>query len=66
MTAQALDTRSRGTIVGLNDAENFTRGLGIWAGFDPKRNEISISTPLSALTGVSYLYLGHITLTDAH
>ncbi len=53
----------KGTVLGLNDAEYFTRGLGIWAGFDGERNEVSIATPLQNLEGVRYLHLGHITLT---
>jgi polynucleotide 5'-kinase involved in rRNA processing len=52
----------QGTILGLNDEEYFTRGLGIWAGFDLERNEVSITTPVADLGGVRYLHLGYITL----
>jgi polynucleotide 5'-hydroxyl-kinase GRC3/NOL9 len=54
--------RFQGIVIGLNDEEYFTRGLGIWAGFDPERNEVSITTPVTDLSGVRYLHLGHITI----
>jgi polynucleotide 5'-hydroxyl-kinase GRC3/NOL9 len=54
--------RLKGTVIGLNDEEYFTRGLGIWTGFDPERNEVSLTTPLGDLSGVRYLHLGHITI----
>ena len=51
-----------GTVVGLNDEANFTRGLGIWKGFDGERNDVSIATPVEDFSEVRYLHLGYITI----
>lgn len=57
-----MGERFQGTVIGLNDEHYFARGLGIWAGFDPEHNEVSITTPVGDLRGVRYLHLGHITI----
>lgn len=62
LTVEGRGERLQGTVIGLNDEEYCTRGLGIWAGFDPERNEVSLTTPLGDLSGVRYLHLGHITI----
>lgn len=54
--------RLQGTVIGLNDEEYFTRGLGIWSGFDQQSNEVSITTPVADFSGVRYLHLGHLTI----
>ena len=63
VTVDGIGEQFHGTVLGLNDAEYFARGLGIWEGFDQQRNEVSITTPLPDFEGVRFLHLGHITLT---
>jgi len=60
---EGASERLQGTVVGLIDDEYFTRGLGIWEGFDRRRNEVSLMTPLDDFQGIRYLHVGHITLT---
>jgi polynucleotide 5'-hydroxyl-kinase GRC3/NOL9 len=60
---EGLAKRLQGTILGLIDEEYLTSGLGIWAGLDLERNEVTITTPLADLKGIRYLHLGYITLT---
>jgi polynucleotide 5'-hydroxyl-kinase GRC3/NOL9 len=62
LTVADRGERLHGTVIGLNDEHYFARGLGIWAGFDQERNEVSVTTPLGDLGGVRYLHLGHITI----
>jgi polynucleotide 5'-hydroxyl-kinase GRC3/NOL9 len=62
LTIEDRGERLRGTVIGLNDEEYFTRGLGIWEGFDPERNELFLTTPLGDLSAIRYLHLGHITI----
>jgi polynucleotide 5'-hydroxyl-kinase GRC3/NOL9 len=59
---EEIGERLKDTILGLNDEEYFTRGLGIWEGFDPKRNEVSVTTTLDDMGAIRYLLLGHVTL----
>jgi len=59
---EGASERLRGTIVGLIDDEYFTMGLGIWEGFDRKRKQVSLVTPLDDTRGIRYLHVGYITL----
>lgn len=63
LQSEGVDERLKGTLVGLNDEEYFTRGLGIWDGFDREGNEVSLLTPLDDFNDIRYLHLGHISLT---
>ncbi|RLB05304.1 MAG: hypothetical protein DRG50_07435 [Deltaproteobacteria bacterium] len=62
LTKEGIDERFNGRLLGLNDENYFTLGLGIWETFDLDSNEVSILTPLEELRGVKYLHLGHISL----
>jgi len=62
LTVEDRGEKLKGTVIGLNDEEYFAKGLGIWAGFDPKRNEVSVTTPVGDFSGVRYLHLGHETI----
>jgi len=62
LTAEGAGERLQGTLVGLIDDEYFTKGLGIWEGFDCKRTEVSLTTPLDDFRDIRYLHVGHITL----
>jgi len=62
LSKEGIAGRAQGTVLGLNDEGYFTRGLGIWEGFDRQRNEVSIVTPVEDCGAVRYLHLGHITL----
>ncbi|MCJ7664315.1 MAG: hypothetical protein MUO24_08750 [Desulfobacterales bacterium] len=60
---------SSGARAGAHDGDFFTRGLGIWAGFDPQRNpepkpkpEVMVRTLMPAFADIRYLLLGHTTL----
>lgn len=55
----------KGLLVGLNDAENFTLGLGILSRLDPPKDRITLLTPLSDLSGVRILRLGALKLDSS-
>ena len=56
LTAADRGVRFQRTVIGLNDEHYFAKGLGIWAGFDQERNEVSLTTPVTNLSGVRYLH----------
>ena len=60
---EGIAERAGGSVLGLNDEGYFTRGLGIWEGFDHGRKEVTILTPVEDCEGVRYQHLGHMTLT---
>lgn len=55
----------KGLLVGLNDAENFTLGLGILSHLDPRKEKVALLTPLSDLSGVKILRLGALKLDSS-
>ncbi|MBI1987608.1 MAG: hypothetical protein HYS70_04605 [Nitrospinae bacterium] len=55
----------KGLLVGLNDAENFTLGMGILSHLDPRKGKITLWTPLSPLSGVRILRLGALKLDSS-
>ena len=56
------DGRLVGRLLGLNDGQFFTLGLGIWEGVDEGKGRVYIYTPLEETEAVRFLQLGHITL----
>ena len=63
LNKEGLDDRFKGILLGLNDEDYFTLGLGILEGFNRGNNELCIVTPLDSLVNVRYIHLGHISLS---
>ena len=51
-----------GVLVGLNDREGYTLGLGILCGIDPEAGRITVFTPVRDVTRIRALQFGSIRL----
>jgi polynucleotide 5'-hydroxyl-kinase GRC3/NOL9 len=60
---EGLDDQFKGILLGLNDEEYFTLGLGILEGVNRGNDELCIITPLNNLVNVRYIHLGYISLS---
>ena len=59
------DNTFKGRLIGFNDADYFTLGLGIWKTFDVTSGQVTLLTPVSDMQRVAVLHVGDIALDVA-